>query len=495
MNARLLGSLLVTAGLTITPASAQDHTALRELTARAIADQVRSGTLKSTDLVQALLAAAEERRALNALISLNPGALDRAAALDARAQRGDFAGPLHGVPIVVKDNIASAGLPTTAGTPALRDFRPQENALVLQRLLDAGAILLAKTNMHELAFGITSNNAGFGAVGNAYAPDRFAGGSSGGTAAAIAARLAPAGLGSDTGGSVRIPAALNGIAGLRPSMGRYPQDGIVPISHTRDTAGPMGRAVADLILLDGAITGEPTALAPASLQGLRLGVPKPFNDDVDPEIARVRDAALERLRNAGVDLVELDLAEIATLNGKVGFPVVLYEAKRDIPAFLARHGAGVDLTSLAAQIASPDVRFVFDELILGKQAVPEEVYRAAMDDARPKLQKAYADAFAQHGIAALVFPATPLPAQPIQGSDQEVVLNGRKVPTFPTFIRNIDPGSNAGIPGLVIPAGLTREGLPVGLELDGPAGSDRNLLRIGLALEALLGRAPAPSSR
>src|SRR5215212_9207012 len=183
MIARLLGSLLVTAGLTITPASAQDHTALRELTARAIADQVRSGTLKSTDLVQALLAAAEERTALNALISLNPGALNRAAALDARAQRGDFAGPLHGVPIVVKDNIASAGLPTTAGTPALRDFRPQENALVLQRLLDAGAILLAKTNMHELAFGITSNNAGFGAVGNAYVPDRFAGGSSGGTAA------------------------------------------------------------------------------------------------------------------------------------------------------------------------------------------------------------------------------------------------------------------------------------------------------------------------
>jgi len=196
-----------------------------------------------------------------------------------------------------------------------------------------------------------------------------------------------------------------------------------------------------------------------------------------------------------VVLVELDLTELAALNEKVGFPVALYEAKRDLPAFLANHGAGVDLAGVTARIASPDVRFVFDELILGKKAIPDEVYRGAMEDARPRLQKAYADAFAQHRIAALVFPATPLPAQPIQGSDQEVMLNGRKVPTFQTFIRNTDPGSNAGIPGLVLPAGLTQEGLPVGIELDGAAGSDRDLLRIGLALEAILGRVPAPSGR
>jgi mandelamide amidase len=494
MVIRLVCSLLITS-LIVSVASAQEQTSLRELSAREVAEQVRSGTLRSTDLVQALLAGAEQRKALNAIITLNPEARDRASALDALAHRGDFVGPLHGVPIVVKDNIAGAGLPTTAGTPALRDFRPRQDAPVLQRLLDAGAVLLAKTNMHELAFGITSNNAGFGAVGNPYAPDRFAGGSSGGTGAAIAARIVPAGLGTDTGGSVRIPAALNGIVGLRPSIGRYPQEGIVPISHTRDTAGPMARTVADLVLLDGVITGEPTTLAPAALEDLRLGLPKPFNDDLDPEVARVRDAAIERLKTAGVDLIEIDLAEIAALNEKVGFPVALYEAKRDIPAYLTRYGAGVDLTRLAAQIASPDVRFVFDELILGKQAIPEEVYRTAMEDARPKLQKAYANAFAQHRIGALLFPATPLPAQTIQGSDREVTLNGRKVPTFQTFIRNTDPGSNAGIPGLVIPAGVTHEGLPVGLELDGPAGSDRDLLRIGLALEAAFGRVPPPSRR
>ena len=330
MLARFVCSLLVAAATTVTAAAAQDRPALRELGAGDVAEQIRSGTLKSADLVKALLAAAEERKKLNAIITLNPQALDRATALDEQAQLGNFAGALHGVPIVVKDNIASAGLPTTAGTPALREFRPRENAAILQRLLDAGAVLLAKTSMHELAFGITSNNASFGAVGNAYAADRFAGGSSGGTATTIAARLAPVGLGTDTGGSVRIP---------------------------------------------------------------------------------------------------------------------------------------------------------------------DEVYRGAMEDARPRLQKAFADAFAQHRIAALVFPATPLPAQPIQGSDQEVILNGRKVPTFQTFIRNTDPGSNAGIPGLVLPAGLTQEGLPVGIELDGAAGSDRDLLRIGLALEAILGRVPAPSGR
>ena len=175
MITRLICSLVVTTVVTVTPAWAQDQTALRNLSAVEIHQQVRSGSLRSADLVKALLAAAEESKNLNVFITLHQEAVSRAAALDGRAQRREFAGPLHGVPIVVKDNIASAGLPTTAGTPALRDFRPRENAPVLQRLLDAGAILLAKTNMHELAFGITSNNAGFGAVRNAYSPDRFAG--------------------------------------------------------------------------------------------------------------------------------------------------------------------------------------------------------------------------------------------------------------------------------------------------------------------------------
>ena len=185
----LLGGLL--ASPSATPA-ADDP-----LSARQAAEKIRWGNITSEALTRELLARAEVHRGLNAFISLDEEkAIAAARAADATT---GAKGPLHGVPIVVKDNINSASLPTTGGTPSLRDFRPSENAPVLQKLLDAGAILLGKTNLHELAFGITSNNAGYGAVGNAYDPSRFAGGSSGGTGAAIGAGIAPAGLGTDTG--------------------------------------------------------------------------------------------------------------------------------------------------------------------------------------------------------------------------------------------------------------------------------------------------------
>lgn len=473
-------------------AAAAEAQELRALTATEAAEMIRAGKIKSSDLVQALLAAAAEKKDLNAFITLNDKALEQARAIDAAVAAGTAEGALAGVPLVLKDNIDTAGLRTTGGTPALDAFTPDASAAVAQRLIDAGAIILGKTNMHELAFGITSNNAYSGAVGNAYAPDRFAGGSSGGTGAAVAARLAPAGLGTDTGGSVRIPSALNGIAGLRPTVGRYPQAGIVPISHTRDTAGPMARTVADLVLLDGVITGQATELAAADPAGLRLGVASPFVDDLDAGTGKVFQAALDKLKQAGVTLLPLDLAAAIELNNKIGFPVALFEVRRDLAAYLAGHGVPTDIEALAARIASPDVRFVFDNLVLGDKAIPEPVYRAAVDDLRPQLQAVYAEAFAANHLDGIIFPTTPLPAQPIKGSDETVQLNGRAVPTFQTFIRNTDPGSNAGIPGLTVPAGMTGAGLPVGLEIDAPAHSDRRLLAIGLTMEKLFGRLPAP---
>ena len=251
-------------------AAAQD---LTELSASEAAARIRAGTLKSEDLVRALIDVIERKRDLNAFITFDRDrAIASAHKADTLAARKSFAGPLHGVPIVVKDNIHVAGLPNSAGTPALRDFVPTRNAPVAEKLIRAGAIVLGKTNMHELAFGVTSNNAAFGPARNAYDPSRIAGGSSGGTANAIAARMAAAGLGSDTGGSVRIPAALNGIAGLRPTLGRYSQEGITPIAHTRDTAGPMAREVVDLVLLDTIITGARDRVAALPLKGLRLGV-------------------------------------------------------------------------------------------------------------------------------------------------------------------------------------------------------------------------------
>ena len=190
------------------------------------------------------------------------------------ARAAESGGRLAGLPVPVKDNFDTADMPTTGGTPGLRDHRPRHNAPVVQRLIDEGACIMGKLNMHELAYGITSNNGAFGAVRNPYDPSRIPGGSSGGSGAAVAARMAPVALGSDTGGSVRIPAALCGVAGMRPTTGRYSQAGVVPISHTRDTAGPLARSVADLALFDSVITGVPNDLPTIPLRGARIGVPR-----------------------------------------------------------------------------------------------------------------------------------------------------------------------------------------------------------------------------
>ncbi len=486
--ASLLAALMLTS-----PAIASDDPT--ELTASEAAQAIADGKLTSTELVTALIEKTGAD-AGNAYITFDPdGALAAAKAADASVNSGKELGPLHGVPIVVKDNIAAAGLPTTGGTPALKDWIPATDAPALAKLKNAGAILLGKTNLHELAFGITSNNVAFGAVANAYDANRFAGGSSGGTGAAVGARFAPAGLGTDTGGSVRIPAALNGVAGLRPSSGRYPQGGILPISHTRDTTGPIARSVADLALFDSVMTGTDQPVQAADLASLRIGVPSGFNDNIDAETDRLMKAAFSSMEKAGVTLVPIDAANIKALAAKVGFPIALWEVKRDLAAFLKDNGTGLTLEDLAAKVASPDVQFVFSNLVLGDQAIPDEVYAEAINHLRPQLQAAYAELFASNRLDAIAFPTTPLPAQPIEGSDMNVKLNGKEAPTFQTFIRNTDPGSNAGIPGLSLPIGLTEDGLPVGLEIDGPAFSDRHLLAIGLALETVFPRMPTPSSR
>lgn len=460
---------------------AAQRASLFDLSVVQAAAALRRGEITAESYAQALSARAEATAHLNIFMTRNPSLAEQARGVDLARARGEPLGALAGVPLLIKDNIDSADWPTTAGTPALRDWRPAADAPVLRRLLDAGALVMGKANLQELALGITSNNRAFGPVHNPHAPELIAGGSSGGTAAGIAGGVAPGGLGTDTAGSIRIPASLCGVAGLRPSQGRYPQAGIVPLSHSRDTAGPMARTVADLALLDEVIAGEPAA-PPGALRAVRLGLPiQHFWDDLDPQTASVATTALERIRHAGAELVEIDVGAIVALAARIGRALTLYECVRDLDAYLAAAGAPVSAAEVVAGIASPDVAAAYS--MAG--SVSRETYLEARDTLRPELRRLYQDLFAASGVAALAFPATPLPARPI-GEDETVELNGRRADTRSTYLRNTEPAALAGLPALCLPMGLTTQGLPVGLELDGPAGADGRLLGLGAAIEAVL---------
>ena len=459
---------------------------LIELTVVQAAAALRERKCSCREYVEALIARCEAVVHLNAFVSHDWEALLAGARAVDRGSGID--GPLAGVPLAFKDNIDTTRLTTSGGTGSLRGFIASRNASVAKALFDAGALLGAKTNMHELAFGITSNNAVTGASRNPYDPSMIPGGSSGGTAVAVAARMMPGGIGTDTGGSVRLPAALCGLAGFRPSTGRYPGAGIIPISHTRDAAGPIARDVADIRLLDAVMAGtvrdEPVPVPEP--RGLRLGVPRAaFYRDLETEVAAEAARVLDLLSDRGVELIEVDIPDVSELNAAVGFPIVLFEFMRDLPRYLAENGIELSMNDVLEGIGSPDVKDIVGSQ-LGPEAMPEAAYRKALEVDRPRLQRAYASCFAGQNVEAVIFPTAPVSARPV-GDDVTVDLNGERVPTFPTFIRNTDPGSNAGIPGISLPTGLTAASLPIGMALDGPARSDARLLAVAATIERAVG--------
>jgi mandelamide amidase len=470
---------------------------LAELSALEAVARLRAGDLTAEAYAGALLDRCAAGRHLNAFITLSPEAVIEAArAADRHRAANRRLGPLHGLPIPIKDSVNTSDYPTTSGTPALRGFRPRDDAPVVRTLREAGAIVLGKTNLAELSLGWTSANAAFGPVRNPYDPTRIPGGSSGGTAVAVAAGMAPLGVAEDTCGSIRVPAALCGIAGFRPTTFRYSPRGVMPLTTTFDTIGPHARSVADLALFDSVVTADFNPLPAVSPRGVRLGVSRAhYFQGVDPEVARVAGEALAALSQAGVTLVEADVPDVGRLVADANFPIIFHDSVAMIAGYLEQFETGVTCEQLLAA-ASPAVRENLDarRLAGGRLWVSPEAYAAARDVHRPALQEAFRRYFCQTAAAALVHPATLVAATPI-GPDQEVDIGGRAVPFRTAMSRNVAPGSCAGLPGLVLCAGYTRDGLPVGIELDGPAGSDRDLLALGLALEAILPRSKPPAFR
>ena len=469
---------------------------LAELSAVEAVARMSRGELSCERYAAALLERCRAAHALNAFITLEPDrVIESARQRDRERKSGQAPGPLFGLPIPVKDSVNTRDYPTTGGTPALRSFRPKEDAPLVASLRAAGAIVLGKTNLHELSYGWTSNNLAFGAVHNPYDPSRIPGGSSGGTAAAIAARLAPLGVAEDTEGSIRVPAAFCGIVGFRPTTGRYSTRACVPISSLFDQAGPHARSMADIRLFDSVLVPDGRPVEARALRGVRLGIVRDYwYAGLDPEVERITDAALARLENAGVVLVETPLPGIEHLVDLTTDQVQNHDVRLALARYLEEYGAGVTLEQLIAQ-ASPDIRATFKSDVMpgGANFVSEPVYAAARDRYLPQLRQLYRTYFEKTGVAALVFPATRV-AAPRIGEEITLDIRGQPVPFDQAVARNIAPGSTAGIPGLVLPAGLTAAGLPVALEFDGPEHGDRALIELGASLEKALGTIPPPRS-
>ena len=321
------------------------------------------GRTSSKALVQAYLAriAAFDQQGprLNAIITINPKAIEQAEALDRERIASGPRGPLHGIPVIVKDNYGTADMPTTAGTLALIDFTPNRDSIQVARLRAAGAVIVAKSNLHELASGITTVGSAFGQTLNPYDPARNPGGSSGGTGAAIAASYAAVGMGSDTCGSIRIPAAVNNLFGLRPTKGLSSIDGIIPLSVTQDTAGPLARTVEDLALVLDVTMDQPkhatftSSLKTATLKDVRIGTLEPlFGDSSDDQegIKLIR-APLDDMKKQGAIVVPIPLPELqAAIDGA---SVIAMEFKEDLAAYLEPPSRASTKLSTTASSTAP----------------------------------------------------------------------------------------------------------------------------------------------
>lgn len=446
---------------------------------------LEAGDFTSEQFVGLLLRRIENHPQVNAFIHLDPAqALAAAQTTDEARAMGINLGPLHGLPVIIKDSINTDSMPTTGGTPALDGFQLSENAPVVQALLDAGAVVLGKTNLHELSVGYTTTNFFYGATRNPYDFSRIPGGSSGGNGAALAARFAPLAVGEDSAGSTRVPAALTGTMGFRPSTGRYPSEGIVPLAPTLDTPGPMGRTVDDLALADSVITGDFTPLQNVALDGLRIGIPLAhFRDLLDPSVEMAFNRLLDRLGEQGAILVEADIPLVGETTMQAAQVLILYEVVPALTEYLAEYGAGTTVLDIAAMVASPDVAFLIGLALAG--VVSEADYLAVLNGLLPVLQFMYFDYFASNDLDLLLYPTVPIAAPEV--GQQTVQLGGLEIDVVAAYFGHGHFTPLVGAPTLSLPLGQLPGGLPVGgIDIAGLPGEDRRVLAIGQAMTKVL---------
>jgi aspartyl-tRNA(Asn)/glutamyl-tRNA(Gln) amidotransferase subunit A len=452
--------------------------ALMSLTS--VAQAIAQKHLSSREATQSCLdriARCEPR--LNAFIAIEADeALKAADAADAALAKGRGRGALHGVPLAHKDMYYEAGRVATCGSKIRRDFVASTTSTALQRLKDAGTVRLGTLQMAEFAYGPTGHNAHFGAVHNPWGFDHITGGSSSGSGAAVAARLTFAALGSDTGGSVRMPAHFCGVTGLKTTVGRISRAGAMPLSQSLDTVGPLARTAADCALLLGLMAGadpqDPTAVSgplpdymaavQRPLKGLAIGVPAAFYvDDLDPEVARVFDEIVAILKREGAAIVQVELPDQRQLSAASQLVLAVEAAAFHKRWMIER-----------PQDYGPQVLMRLQNGL----AVPAVSYLEAMRWRGPALAAHLA---AVKGVDAVIAPVAPLPAPTIAESD---VGNG---PDAEAVIQRVTrftrPVNYLGLPSLAVPAGFTRNGLPVGMQLIGRPFDEATLLRIGAAFQ------------
>jgi len=425
--------------------------------------------------------------ALNAVVALNPQARATADALDAERSRRGARGPLHGIPIVVKDNYETIEMPTSAGSIALASFHPARDAFMVQRLKTAGAVIVGKTNMHELAAGIFTAGSRFGQTKNPYDLDRNPGGSSGGTGAAIAANFAASGMGSDTCGSIRNPASHNNLVGLRGTQGLSSRTGIVPLSSTQDIGGPIARSIVDLaLMLDATVGADPadasTAASagriPASyraglradaLRGARIGIVRGLFGTApeDQEVSTVVQKAIDALKKAGADTLDVTipglddlLRDSSMINAEFKFDLADYLAKSDHPP----------VKSLG-EILDRGLYHTALESTFRLRNAPEQRETDAARRARIKqtaLRQAVDGVLQGDRVVALLYPT--LRRKPARIGD------GQGGSTCQL-------SAHSGLPALSVPAGFTEDGMPIGMDMLGAAFTEQELLSLGFAIE------------